>query len=309
MSKTSWTTNNIPSLSGKIIIVTGGNSGLGYEAVKAYASKNAQVILACRDLSKGENAKQEILKTLPNGLIDVMMLNLADLSSVKDFADSFQKKYKQLHILLNNAGIMMTPYQQTVDGIEMQQGTNHFGHYALTGLLLPVLKKTPAARVVNVSSMAHKQGVMDFDNLLYSNGLSYSPLGAYGRSKLENLLFTYGLQAYLERNKLDIKCVVGHPGVSDTNLFAHIGSKFLQTLLSPIFKLFIQPASMGVLPELRASMDENVQGGEYFGPDGWREMKGYPVLVQPNPSALHKVHIQKLWQVSEELTKVKYPEL
>lgn len=301
-----WTTENIPSLKGKTIIVTGGNSGLGLQAVKAYSEKGATVIMACRNYDKGEIAKNEILKSSPEAQIVVMTLDLADLSSVRKFAERFNREFDRLDILLNNAGIMMPPYQLTKDGIESQQGTNHFGHFALTGLLLEKLKVTPASRVVNVSSIAHKQGKMDFDNLLYENGKDYSPLAAYSRSKLENLLFTFGLQEYFSKNKLDIKVVVAHPGVSDTNLFNGIGSRFLQTLLKPLFKLFIQPASMGVLPELRASVDESVVGGEYFGPNGRNEMKGYPVIVRPNNHALNKEHIRQLWEVSEKITGVKY---
>lgn len=301
-----WTTKNIPSLVGKIIIVTGGNSGLGLQSVKAYSEKGAQVVLACRDFAKGEEARAEILKSVPAAQIAVMTLDLADLSSVRTFAERFSREFKSLDILLNNAGIMMPPYQLTKDGIESQQGTNHFGHFALTGFLLPKLKATPGARVVNVSSIAHKQGKMDFDNLLYDKGNGYSPISAYGRSKLENLLFTFGLQEYFTKNNLDIKAIAAHPGVSDTNLFSKIGGQFLQTLLKPLFKLFIQPASMGALPQLRASIDESVKGGEYYGPDGSNEMKGYPIIVSPNNQALNKEHIAKLWEVSEKLTDVKY---
>lgn len=301
-----WTTDNIPSLVGKTIIVTGANSGLGLQSVKAYSDKGAVVVLACRNSEKGEVARQQLVALNPSVQIVVMTLDLADLSSVRTFAERFNREFDRLDILLNNAGIMMPPYQLTKDGIESQQGTNHFGHFALTGLLLPKLKATPASRVVNVSSMAHKRGVMDFDNLLYENGNGYSPLGAYGRSKLENLLFTYGLQDYFTKNKLDIKAVVAHPGVSDTNLFSKMGGQFLQTLLRPLFKLFIQPAAMGALPQLRASVDESVKGGEFFGPDGKNEMKGYPVLVEPIKQAKNKEDIAKLWAVSEKITEVKY---
>jgi len=301
-----WTTDNIPSLKGKTVIVTGGNSGLGLQSVKAYAEKGATVILACRNFDKGELAKNEILKSYQQVQIIVMTLNLADLSSVRTFAERFNKEFDRLDILLNNAGIMMPPYQLTKDGLESQQGTNHFGHFALTGLLLDKLKATPGSRVVNVSSMAHKQGKMDFINLLYENGKGYSPLAAYGRSKLENLLFTFGLQEYFLKNKLDIKALAAHPGVSDTNLFSSIGGQFLQNLLRPLFKLFIQPSSMGALPQLRASVDVSVVGGEYFGPDGTNEMKGYPVIVRPNNHALNKDHIRQLWEVSEKITGVNY---
>jgi NAD(P)-dependent dehydrogenase (short-subunit alcohol dehydrogenase family) len=301
-----WTTDNIPSLKGKTIIVTGGNSGLGLQSVKAYSEKGAKVVLACRNYDKGEAAKGEILKSVPAAQIVVMTLDLADLSSVHAFADRFNKEFDRLDILLNNAGIMMPPYQLTKDGIESQQGTNHFGHFALTGLLLDKLKKTAGSRVVNVSSLAHKQGKMDFNNLLYENGKGYSPLSAYGRSKLENLLFTYGLQEFFTNNKLDIKAVVAHPGVSDTNLFSKIGGQFLQTIFKPLMKLMVQPAEMGALPQLRASVDVEVKGAEYFGPNGFAEMKGYPVQVQPDKHARNSDDIKKLWEVSKKITGVQF---
>lgn len=306
MNRIKWTVDDIPSLLGKIIIVTGGNGGLGFQAVKAYAAKGAQVIMACRNVAKGNEAKADICKEYPKAEVIVMQLDLMQLSSVRKFAEVFKQNFKQLDILLNNAGIMMPPYQLTADGIESQQGTNHFGHFALTGLLLDVLKNTPKSRVVNVSSMAHKQGVMNFDNLLYDGGKDYSPLGAYGRSKLENLLFTFELQRYFESQKLDIMAVVAHPGVSDTNLFSGIGGKALQAILKPLFSLFIQPASMGALPELRASVDLAVKGGEFFGPDGFAEMKGYPVIVQPNKAAQNTDDARRLWRVSEEITGVTF---
>jgi NAD(P)-dependent dehydrogenase (short-subunit alcohol dehydrogenase family) len=304
MSSSKWSVEDMPSLTGKIVIVTGGNSGLGFQAVKAYATKNAGVVMACRSVNKGNLAKAEILKSIPMAKIEVMELDLMSLNSVREFVSVFIAKYKRLDILLNNAGIMMVPYQLTKDGIESQQGTNHFGHFALTGLLFDLLKSTPASRVVNVSSLAHKQGSMDFENLLYEAGKGYSPMAAYGRSKLENLLFTFELQRFFDANKLDIKAVVAHPGVSDTNLFSNIGGKFLQTLLKPLFSLFIQPASMGVLPELRASVEPNIKGAEYFGPAGNSEMKGYPVIVKPNIAAQNTEDALKLWQVSESLTQV-----
>ncbi len=301
-----WTTDNIPSLIGKTIIVTGGNSGLGLQAVKAFAEKGALVILACRNAAKGDVARLQVVKNYPQALIKVMELDLADLTSVRQFAAKFNKEFTQLNILLNNAGIMMTPYQLTKDGIESQQGVNHFGHFALTGLLLPKLKATPNARVVNVSSMAHKNGNMDFSNLLYENGVGYSPMGAYSRSKLENLLFTFGLQQFFDKNKLNIKTTVAHPGVSDTNLFNNIGGSFLQSILRSFFNKMVQPAAMGALPILRACVEPNITGGEYFGPGGFAEMKGYPVQVKPMKKATDKNNIQKLWEFSEKVTTVNY---
>lgn len=301
-----WTVNDMPSLKGKTLIVTGGNSGLGYQAVRAFASKGGQVIMACRSISKGEEAKKQIIAELKTADITVMNLDLNDLSSVKSFVEEFRKTHEQLHVLLNNAGIMMTPYSKSVDGIESQQATNHFAHFALTGLLMDIISNTPKSRVVNVSSIAHRQGKMDFNNLLYDKGQDYSPMKAYGRSKLENLLFTFQLQKYFEARKIDAKAVVAHPGVSNTNLFNNIGGKFLMTIFKPLFGLFVQPASMGALPEIRAAVDPAVQGGEFYGPNGRAEMKGYPVVVQPDKSAFIETDAPKLWKFSEEITGVKF---
>jgi NAD(P)-dependent dehydrogenase (short-subunit alcohol dehydrogenase family) len=306
MSIQNWTAAHMPDLTGKTVIVTGGNSGLGYNAVKAFAEKSARVIMACRSLSKGELAKKQIFDHHPKANITVMELDLEDLKSIHRFADNFKKTFAQLDILVNNAGIMMVPYGLTKDGFEKQMGTNHLGHFALTGLLLDLLKSTPQSRVVNVSSMAHKQGVMDYDNLLFDNGKDYSPLKAYSRSKLANLLFTYELQRFFEANKIDCMALAAHPGVSDTNLFDHAAPKWVMKTLRPLFLLMIQPAAMGALPELRAATDPMAKGGEYYGPDGKREMKGFPVIVQPNQSALDVESAQKLWKASEELTSVVY---
>ena len=301
-----WKLENMPDLSGKIIVVTGGNSGLGFEAVKAFASKNAQVIMACRSVDKGEKAKEHILAQNPNGSITIMPLDLTNLSSIHNFVALFKKQFKQLDVLLNNAGIMMVPYGLTKDGFELQIGTNHLGHFALTGLLLDVLKSTPTSRVVNVSSMAHKSGKMDFDNLLFENGKDYSPMKAYGRSKLSNLLFTYELQRFFEKNKIGCAAIAAHPGVSDTNLFVHAAPKWAMNLLRPLFLLMIQPASMGVLPEIRAAVDLNAKGGEYYGPKGKREVKGYPIIVQSNAASHDKESARKLWELSVKLTGVSF---
>jgi NAD(P)-dependent dehydrogenase (short-subunit alcohol dehydrogenase family) len=288
------------------VIVTGGNSGLGLEAEKVFAHKNAKVILACRSVEKGEIAKNSIVTLYPNADITVYSLDLADLESIKSFATKILQSLDKLDILLNNAGIMMTPYQLTKDGFESQLGTNHLGHFALTGLLLELLKNTPKSRVVNVSSNAHKQGTMDYDNLQYDKGNGYTPIKAYCRSKLANLLFTYELQRYFDANKIDCKAIVAHPGMSDTNLFNNITSKWLTNLLRPVFKLFTQSAEMGVLPELRAATDIMANGSEYYGPDGKNEMKGYPVIVQPIDDALSIDSARKLWEASEKLTGVTY---
>jgi len=300
-----WTIERISDLSGKVIIVTGGNSGLGYESVKAFAMKGADMVLASRSMEKGEEARAEILKDVPDGKIEVMQLDLGDLESVKNFASEFKLGHKKLDVLLNNAGIMMTPYFTTKDGFEAQLGTNHLGHFALTGLMMDVILKTQGARIVNVSSGAHKSGEMDFSNLQYEDGIGYKPMKAYGRSKLSNLLFTYELQRKLEAAKKDTISVAAHPGVAMTNLARHLEGKFLYKILTPFFKMMAQHQAMGALPQIRASVDPDVKGSEYYGPDGKKEYKGYPVLVPSNEASHNLEDAAKLWEESERLTGVK----
>lgn len=304
--KTKWTKDNIPDLSGKTIIVTGGNSGLGYESVKAYAEKGAHVILACRNLEKGEQAKTEIMKESVQGTIEVIGIDLMDLESINKFTNQIKKNYTKLDVLLNNAGIMATPYFKTTDGFEAQLGTNHLGHFALTGLLLEHIKSTPNSRVVNVSSMAHKSGVVDFNDLMFENGREFKTFKAYGQSKLANLLFTYELQRYFESNKINAIAVAAHPGGSNTRLANHLEEKWYFKLLSPIARGVMQSAAKGALPQIRASVDANVKGGEYYGPDGFNEVFGYPVIVKSTPASQSLEDAKTLWTVSEKLTNVKF---
>lgn len=304
MSNENWTKANILDLTGKVIIVSGGNSGLGFESVKAFAEKGAEVILACRTAEKGETAKTAILKNSPKAKIVVMLLDLMDLASIQNFAKNFNKKYGRLDILLNNAGIMTTPYFLTKDGLEAQMGTNHFGHFALTGQLLERIKGTPKSRVVNVSSSAHKAGKMDFDNLLFENGNDYSPIKSYGRSKLSNLLFTYELQRHFEANNLDNIAVAAHPGIAQTNLDRYIKNKLWVKLLMPVFKLISQNAERGALPQIRAAVDPNVKGAEFYGPH--KGMKGFPIVVESNPASHNLEDAKRLWEISEKLTGVKF---
>lgn len=306
MSKKKWTTSDIPDLTGKTIIVTGGNSGLGFESVKAFAEKGAEVILACRVIEKGEDAKAEILKQNPGGKIEVAEIDLADLKSVRRFSSNFKQNYTRLDVLMNNAGIMTTPYFKTNDGFEGQMGTNHLGHFALTGLLLDLIQKTSDSRVVNVSSSAHKQGKMDFNNLLFENGKDYSPMKAYGRSKLANLLFTCELQRFFESNNFNSISVAAHPGLSQTELFRYLDEKWYFRLVRPLFQALSQHGKMGALPQIRAAVDPSVKGGEYYGPNGFMEMKGYPEKVKSNAASHNREDAKKLWEVSEDLTGVKY---
>lgn len=305
MKNRNWNFNDIPDLTGKMMIVTGGNSGLGYEAVKAFSRKNAKVILASRSLERGEIAKQSISAEFPDVKIDVMKLDLADLDSVHDFASSFKTKHKKLDVLLNNAGIMWCPYNETKDGFESQMGINHLGHFALTGLLLDLLKTTKGARVVNVSSLGHRRAELDLDNFLFEKG-GYKPTLAYFNSKLANLLFTYELQRKFEKHDLDTISVAAHPGGSATNLSRYVEEKIWFRALEPLFYLLAQSAATGTLPEVRASVDQNVKGGEYYGPRGFGEMRGYPVLVKSTKESHSLEDAKTLWRISEKLTGINY---
>lgn len=307
MSNKNWTSNNIPELKGKTIIVTGGNSGLGFESVKAFALKGANVVLACRSMDKGEKAKALIQQAQPSGEIIVMQLDLADLKSIHSFAEVFNQRFTQLDILMNNAGIMGSKQSKTTDGFEIQLGTNHLGHYALTGLLLEKIKATPNSRVVNVSSLAHKQGVIDFNDLMYEKGRPYKTFKVYGQSKLANLLFTYELQRYFEAKEINSLAVAAHPGGSNTRLANHLESNWLlKNVVSPIARGIMMDAAKGALSQIRASVDPQVKGGDYYGPDGFNEVYGYPVKAESTPASHNLEDARKLWEVSEKLTGVKF---
>ena len=301
-----WTQNDIPDLSGKVIIVTGANSGIGYEAAKEFARKGAQTILACRSMDKAKTALDQIIAEIPAAKAAIMQLDLANQESIHQFADAFKTKYDRLDVLTNNAGIMWPPYSKTEDGFESQFGTNHLGHFALTGLLIDHLLNTPRARVVNVSSVGHRSGVMDFDNLMFEGGKDYSRHGAYARSKLANLLFTYELQRKFEAINADAIAVAAHPGGSSTNLSRHVEECWYFRALRPLFELMAQSAAMGALPTLRAAVDPAVTGGQYYGPGGFMESRGYPVIVQSNGVSHNKTDAHRLWEVSEELTGIYY---
>ena len=303
--KQKWSSDDIPDLSGKTIIVTGGNSGLGFEAVKSFSAKGAETILACRNEQDGEYAKKKTLEERPSAKINVMILDLADLKSIHSFVGKIEEKYPKINVLLNNAGIVC-PYKKTKDGFEMQIGTNHLGHFALTGLLLHLLKNTKGSRVVNVSSLGHKFGKLDFDNFMFEKG-GYAIMKAYETSKLSNLLFTYELQRRFEKFNIDCIAVAAHPGVAKSNLSKYVTKK-------PLYKVGIaisnsimsQNTSMVALPQIRASVDPLVKGGDYFGPGGFQEWKGYPVKVKSNDASYDLNNAKELWSISEKLTKVNY---
>ncbi|MFC2086245.1 oxidoreductase [Bacteroidota bacterium] len=298
MKNMKWTNNNIPDLSGKTAIVTGANSGIGFETAKTLAGKNALVVMACRNIEKGNEAAEKIKTEFKDAKLEVLKLDLSSQKSIREFADNFKGKYNELHLLINNAGVMMPPYSKTEDGFELQIGTNHLGHFTLTGLLLELLLKTEKSRIVSVSSMAHKWGEIKFDDL--NREQNYSKAEAYGQSKLANLLFTYELQRKLEKAGSSSIAVASHPGWTQTNLQRHTGSF---RFLNPVFG---QKPFQGAWPTLMAATFLETKGADYFGPRGFMEMKGHPKKVESNAKSHDKDVAAKLWKLSEELTGIKF---
>ena len=296
--------NAIPSQKDKVAIVTGSNAGLGYETALALAKLDTTVILACRNKDKAEKAKQSIMKSAPRASLDILLVDLSDLSSVRSFADVFNKKYERLDLLINNAGVMIPPYTVTKDGFELQLGANHLGHFLLTGLLLDTLLKTNGSRVISLSSIAHKDGKIQFDDLHWEK--KYSAIGAYGQSKLACLMFAFEMQRRLEKSgHSELISVAAHPGVSPTELSRHIPSWLVGifTFLGPIFS---HPPEKGALPTLMAALDESVIGGEYFGPQGFNDMKGKPGRAKSTKLANDENVAKQLWEVSEKLVDFSY---
>jgi NAD(P)-dependent dehydrogenase (short-subunit alcohol dehydrogenase family) len=303
-----WTTKDIPDHEGRVVIVTGGNSGIGYEAGLALAGRNASVILAVRNVDKGEKAAQSIRQRFPSANITVMELNLADLKSVRNFAEAFLAGFDRLDILINNAGVMALPEVRTADGFEMQFGTNHLGHFALTGHLLPALKLTPGGRVVTVSSGVHTSGNVHFHDLQWER--KYRRWGAYAQSKLANLLFAYELQRRFEGSGIRTISVGCHPGYAATNLQMAgpqmSGSMTALWVMKAANFLFAQSQEMGALPILFAATAPQVNGCDYIGPTGAGGSRGYPDKVMSNARSHDETLAQRLWTVSEELTGVSY---
>jgi NAD(P)-dependent dehydrogenase (short-subunit alcohol dehydrogenase family) len=303
-----WTQNDIPDQQGKCVIVTGGNSGIGYEAALALAGRNAHVILAVRSLDKGEEAARQIRQRFPQAQVTVMELNLADLKNIGAFTKSFLASHDRLDILINNAGVMALPARKTVDGFEMQFGTNHLGHFALTCLLLPALKKTPGARIVTVSSGVHVSGDIHFEDLQWER--KYDQWGAYAQSKLANLLFAYELQRRFSAAGIGIISVGCHPGYAATNLQAvgpqMEGSVLKAWMMKAANTLFAQGQDMGALPTLFAATAPQVNGCDYIGPSGIGGARGYPDKVMSNDKSYNETLAKHLWTVSEELTGVVY---
>jgi NAD(P)-dependent dehydrogenase (short-subunit alcohol dehydrogenase family) len=298
--------NNVPSQKGKIAIVTGSNTGLGYETTIGLAKTGMKVIMACRSKERAEKARSEILAKVPNADLEIMLLDLSKLSSVREFAENFKKKYSKLDLLINNAGIMWLPYSKTEDGFESQMGANYFGHFLFTSLLLDIMPDTPDSRVVSLSGGVHKMGTkkINFDDLHWEK--KYSKKDAYAQSKLACLMFADELHRRLERAGRKIFSVSAHPGMSKTELGRNLSKTQTFLIRYTIAPFVIHPVEQAALPTLIAALGTEVKGGEYFGPQGLLEMKGKPGRASKSKYLQNMEAASKLWEVSEELTSCSF---
>jgi len=298
-----WTAADVPDQTGRVAVITGANTGIGFEAAAVLADRGARVVVAVRDLDKGRDAARRITAANPRAHVTVERLDLSSLASVRTAAEELKAANPRIDLLINNAGVMFTPEGVTPDGVEFQFGTNHLGHFALTGLLLESMLPVHGSRVVTISSLAHRvRASTNFDDVQRP----FDRVAAYGRSKLANLLFTYELQRRLSTHGASTIAVAAHPGNSRTGLFRSSPGwiRIVSKLLAPVAS---QGPKMGALPTLRAATDPTVRGGQYFGPSGPAEQRGYPKVVHSSWQS-HDEGLQlKLWKVSEELTGVTYP--
>jgi len=295
----SWTIQAAASQNGHLAIVTGANTGLGYDAALALAGKGCAVVLACRNMDKARKARLEILKPFPKATIECLSLDLSSQQSVRAFVTAFTENYDKLDLLINNAGIMMPPFSLSEDGFESQLAANYLGHFALTGLLLPLLTRTPNSRIVSLSSLAHNWGGIRFDDLNFARG--YNKRAAYGQSKLACLMFAYELNRRLRATGSKTLSVAAHPGVAATNLAQHF-----PRFMSALFPLVGQSAANGALPTLYAALGEDIEGGDYCGPQSLQQMRGAPIKVGSNKASRDEAAAARLWALSEQLTGVRY---
>jgi NAD(P)-dependent dehydrogenase (short-subunit alcohol dehydrogenase family) len=304
-----WTADNVPDQSGKTCLVTGANSGLGFACAGVLVGRGARVVLACRNSERGRRALDAVRAEHPGSEIELLSLDLANLARIRDAADRFRDAHDRLDILVNNAGLMALPQLRTADGFEMQFGTNHFGHFALTGLLLPALLGTPGSRVVTVSSLMHRRGRIDFDDPFFDRH-PYSKWAAYGRSKLANLLFTFELDRRLRRHRARTIALAAHPGYAATELQGkgpRMGGWRMASLLMRLGNASVaQSAAAGAWPLLRAATDPQAQGGEFFGPGGLGESRGPAVRVEAIADARDPGIAERLWTLSEQLTGITF---
>jgi NAD(P)-dependent dehydrogenase (short-subunit alcohol dehydrogenase family) len=294
-----WNIDDVSSQPGKVAIVTGANSGIGYQTTLGLVKKDVDVIMACRNLQKAEEAKAKILQLHPKARITSMMLDLSSLNDIKNFAHLFHEEFDRLDLLINNAGIMMPPYKITQDGFESQLATNYLGHFALTGLLLPLLTGTSGSRIITLSSLSYKWAEIQFDDFHARKG--YSRRKAYGQSKRACLIFAIELQRRLSLCDSGTLSMAVHPGLCKTNL-----DQYFPALIRPLGSLFLQSVQRGALPVLYAALSEDVKGGEFIGPDGFQQIRGYPTIVEADEYSNDKEVAQHLWKASEEMTNVFY---
>jgi NAD(P)-dependent dehydrogenase (short-subunit alcohol dehydrogenase family) len=297
-----WDVQDIPDQSGRTAIVTGANSGLGLVTARELARAGASVVMACRNLDKGHAAVDEVRAAVPDAKVQLDELDLANLASVRAFADRFKAPHDGLDLLINNAGVMGTPRRRTADGFELQFGTNHLGHFALTTALLETMEGREDARVVTLSSTAHKMGRINFDNL--NGDRHYFRWNAYGQSKLANLLFALELDRRLRAAGSTVKSLAAHPGYAATNLQSAGPPMFDRLVMVASNALIAQSDEMGALPILYAATQPGLEGGTYVGPDGFQEQRGYPKLVQASGRARDPETGRRLWEVSERMTAV-----
>lgn len=298
-----WTLRDLPDQAGRTVLVTGANSGLGYLTCLQLAKRGAHVIMAVRDLGKGRLAQARIMAARPRGSVELRQLDLADMDQVKAFAQRLLDERKPIDVLVNNAGIMMPPRSLTPQGHELQFGVNHLAHFALTGLLLPLLLKGRDSRVVTVSSDLHKRGRIRFDDL--AGNRNYGRIAFYAQSKFANVLFALELDRRLRAAGLPVKSLLAHPGYAATNLQMSGPSGALKLFMRFGNRFLAQPAEMGVLPQLYAIAAPEADSGQFIGPDGPNEKKGYPTQVQPVETARDRALAERLWRLSEALTGVR----
>ena len=302
---TKWTAADIPDQSGRVAVVTGANTGLGYWTAEMLADKGAHVVLAVRNLDKGKDAVDRITAQSPKADVALQQLDLTSLDEIRKTAEELKAAHERIDLLINNAGVMYTDKATTKDGFELQFGTNHLGHFAFTGLLLDRLLPVQGSRVVTVSSVGHRIiAKIHFDDLQFQR--SYNRVAAYGQAKLANLMFTYELQRRLAAKGAPTIALAAHPGGSDTELTRYI-PRLVKPVVDVVWPMFSQSAEMGALPTVRAATDPSAQGGQYYGPDGIGEQRGYPKVVKSSKQSHDEAIQRRLWAVSEELTGVTYP--
>jgi NAD(P)-dependent dehydrogenase (short-subunit alcohol dehydrogenase family) len=300
-----WTAADVPEQRGRTAVVTGANTGIGFWTALALARRGAVTVLACRDLGRGKQAAAAIEAAAPDAEVRVIQLDLSSLASVRDAAAQISGRSERLDLLINNAGLMMPPASTTADGFELQFGTNHLGHFALTGLLLPHMLTVAGSRVVTVSSNAHRTGRIGFGDLQWQRR-RYRRMAAYSQSKLANLMFSYELQHRLVQAGAATVALAAHPGTATTQLVRHFPGP-LQALNQRLGGIYGQSAEMGALPTLRAATDPAAHGGQFYGPRGWLQMMGHPTEVEPAARARDRAAQQRLWQESGQLTGISFP--